>query len=239
MARLLPRHLQIIYQINADHLAFVSLRSKTDIHLLASTSIIDETAGRRVRMGNLAFVGSHKINGVSALHSDLVRRSLFADLDGIYPGRVVNKTNGITFRRWLHRANPPLTALLVDVLGERVLSDPTCLNELAAHADNSSLQSRLKQQRRIAKQSLASRIVSLTGVAVDPDALFDVQIKQIHEYKRLLLNILETIASYYAIRAEPDWPGSTGRGIGGEGCGQLSYSKAYHSPGPRCGEGCQ
>jgi starch phosphorylase len=204
MARLLPRHLQIIYQINADHLAFVSLRSKTDIHLLASTSIIDETAGRRVRMGNLAFVGSHKINGVSALHSDLVRRSLFADLDGIYPGRVVNKTNGITFRRWLHRANPPLTALLVDVLGERVLSDPTCLNELAAHADNSSLQSRLKQQRRIAKQSLASRIVSLTGVAVDPDALFDVQIKRIHEYKRQLLNILETIASYYAIRAEPN-----------------------------------
>jgi starch phosphorylase len=204
IARLLPRHLQIIYQINADHLAFVNLHSNADVRLLASTSLIDETAGRRVRMGNLAFVGSHKVNGVSALHSDLVRRSLFADLDGIYPGRIVNKTNGITFRRWLHRANPPLTALLVDVLGERVLSDPTCLNELAGYADDSSLQSRLKQQRRIAKHALATKIVSLTGVAVDPDALFDVQIKRIHEYKRQLLNILQTVASYYAIRAEPN-----------------------------------
>jgi glycogen phosphorylase len=205
IARLLPRHLQIIYQINADHLAFVNLHSRNaDVRLLASTSLIDETAGRRVRMGNLAFVGSHKVNGVSALHSDLVRRSLFADLDGIYPGRIVNKTNGITFRRWLHRANPPLTALLVDVLGERVLSDPTCLNELAGYADDSSLQSRLKQQRRIAKHALATKIVSLTGVAVDPDALFDVQIKRIHEYKRQLLNILQTVASYYAIRAEPN-----------------------------------
>jgi glycogen phosphorylase len=204
MGRLLPRHLQIIYQINADHLAFVSLHSNPDIRLLASVSLIDETAGRRVRMGNLAFVGSHKINGVSALHSDLVRRSLFADLDRIYPDRIVNKTNGITFRRWLYRANPPLTSLLTDILGKRVLSDPTCLKELADYADDGTVQLRLKEQRRIAKQALAAKVLSLTGVVVDPDALFDVHIKRIHEYKRQLLNILQTIALYHAIRAEPD-----------------------------------
>jgi glycogen phosphorylase len=201
---LLPRHMQIIYEINAHHLTLVEKHTGADERLLASASLIDESHVRRVRMGNLAFVGSHKINGVSALHSDLVRQSLFADLDAVYPGRVVNKTNGITFRRWLHRANPPLTALLTDVLGKRLLSDPTCLNELAQHADDPAFQSRVKQQRRLAKQRLAVKIRTLTGVTVDPEALFDVHIKRIHEYKRQLLNILQTVALYHEIRAHPD-----------------------------------
>ena len=204
MNRLLPRHLQIIYQINADHLALAGQCDNADSRLLASVSLIDEIGERRVRMGNLAFVGSHRINGVSALHSNLVRRSLFTDLDGIYPGRIVNKTNGITFRRWLHRANPPLTALLTEILGERVLSDPTCLKELVDYADDRTVQSRLKEQRRIAKQALATKILSLTGIVANPEALFDVHIKRIHEYKRQLLNILQTIALYHAICAEPD-----------------------------------
>jgi len=124
MERLLPRHMQIIFEINARHLALVA-----DPRGIAAVSLIDETHGRRVRMGNLTFVGSHKINRVSALHSDLVRRLLFADLDAIYPDRIVSKTNGITFRRWLHRANRPRVSILTDVLGERVLSDQTCLQE--------------------------------------------------------------------------------------------------------------
>ncbi len=121
MERMLPRHMEIIYRINADHLAIVGQQPLANSALISSTSLIDENDGRRVRMGHLAFVGSHTINGVSALHSDLVRRLLFRDLDRVYPGRIVNKTNGITFRRWLFRANEPLTEILVDVLGPRVL----------------------------------------------------------------------------------------------------------------------
>lgn len=204
LEKLLPRHMQLIYEINAHHLALVSAHSHADRRLIVSASLIEEVHGRRVRMGNLAFIGSHKINGVSALHTDLVRRSLFADLDAVYPGRIVNKTNGITFRRWLHRANPPLTAILTNVLGDRILSDPTCLREFADHADDSTVQTLMKAQRRQAKQTLAKKIQALTGVTVDPDALFDVHIKRIHEYKRQLLNILQTVALYYDIRSHPE-----------------------------------
>ena len=206
MEKLLPRHMQIIYEINVRHLDVVGKQSQADSQLLASASLIEEDHGRRVRMGNLAFVGCHKINGVSALHSELVRQSLFADLDAIYPGRIVNKTNGITFRRWLHRANVPLTTLLTDVLGQRVLSDPACLGEFANYADDSTVQSRMRQQRRLAKQDLAAKILTLTGLSVDPDALFDVHIKRIHEYKRQLLNILQTVALYFEMRRHPEHP---------------------------------
>jgi starch phosphorylase len=203
MERLLPRHMQIIYQINKEHLASTQRSCGDDNRLIAAASLIEETCGRRVRMGNLAFVGSHKVNGVSALHTAILRSTLFADMDRIYPGRIVNKTNGITFRRWLHRANPPLTAILMDVLGDRLLSDPSCLQELARHADDTSLHARLKHARRLAKRTLAKDILAQTGVEVDPSALFDVHIKRIHEYKRQLLNILQTIALYHEICADP------------------------------------
>jgi starch phosphorylase len=203
MERLLPRHMQIIYQINKEHLAIAHEQSGGDTRLIAAVSLIDETYDRRVRMGNLAFVGSHKINGVSALHTDLVRRSLFADMNQVYPGRIVNKTNGITFRRWLHRANPLLTTILTDVLGERLLSDPNCLTELAYHADDGALHARLKHQRRLAKRALAQKILEKTGIEVDPSALFDVHVKRFHEYKRQLLNILQTIALYDDICSDP------------------------------------
>jgi starch phosphorylase len=204
MERVLPRHMQIIYEINARHMEITRQQDESNPNLLASVSLIDETSGRRVRMGHLAFVGSHKINGVSALHTELLRRTLFADLNSVYPGRIVNQTNGITFRRWLHRANPPLTALLTEVLGARVLSDPACLKELAGHADDRQLQSRLKHARRQAKHGLAAKVLSLTGVEINPDAMFDVHIKRLHEYKRQLLNILQTISLYQAIRADPN-----------------------------------
>jgi starch phosphorylase len=204
LERLLPRHMQIVYLINAGHLEAVRAAGRADGDaLLAAASLIDESHGRRVRMGHLAFVGSHKVNGVSALHTGLMRRTVFRELDGVLPGRIVNKTNGVTFRRWLHRANPRLTALLVEALGERVLREPEALEELAPHADDAGFRDRFRAQRREAKRRLADRIAAQLGVAVDPDALFDVQVKRVHEYKRQLLNVLHTVALHDDIRARP------------------------------------
>ncbi len=207
MERVLPRHMQLIYLINALHLDKLRDGGETDPAVLRSVSMIDEGWGQRVKMGTLAFIGSHRINGVSALHTDLMRQTVFRDLNALYPDRINNKTNGITFRRWLFEANPALTAILVDVLGKRVLDDPTELEKLADHADDMALQARLRAAKRDNKIALAKIITARTSINVDPDALFDVQIKRIHEYKRQHLNLLETIALYNAIRAEPwgDW----------------------------------
>ena len=178
-----------------------------DDQLLSAVSLIDERHGRRVRMGHLAFLGSHAINGVSALHTVLIRGTIFHDMDGVYPGRIQNKTNGITVRRWLHRANPDLTQLIVDTIGPRVLTDADALMDLVPHADDAGLQAAFARQRRRAKETLATLIAERTGIAVDPAALFDVHIKRMHEYKRQLLNVLHTVALYDAIRAQPmrDW----------------------------------
>ena len=207
MERVLPRHMQLIYLINALHLDKLRDAGETDPAVLRSVSIIDEGFGQRVKMGTLAFIGSHRINGVSALHTDLMRQTVFRDLNALYPDRINNKTNGITFRRWLFEANPALTAILVDVIGKGVLDDPTELEKLADHADDMALQARLRAAKRDNKIALAKIIAARTSTNVDPDALFDVQIKRIHEYKRQHLNLLETIALYNAIRAEPwgDW----------------------------------
>jgi starch phosphorylase len=201
--RLLPRHMQIIYLINAMHLDGARKAGVTEPALLSSLSLIDEQAGRRVRMGNLAFVGSHKINGVSALHTDLMRKTVFRDLNALYPGRITNKTNGITFRRWLMEANPALTGIIVGAIGEQALGNSEHLAELARHADDSALQEQLALARRANKVALGRFVADKLGVRLDPDALYDVQIKRIHEYKRQLLNILETIARYNSIRSNP------------------------------------
>ena len=203
MERLLPRHMQIIYLINAAHLDGARKNGHSDPDLLSSVSLIDEQAGRRVRMGNLAFLGSHKINGVSALHTDLMRKTVFHDLDTLYPGRIVNKTNGITFRRWLMEANPRLTNILVATLGEKVLDRPEALKGLAAHADDAALHEQLALARRSNKIALGRYVAERLNARLDPDALYDVQIKRIHEYKRQLLNLLETIARYNSIRSNP------------------------------------
>jgi glycogen phosphorylase len=203
MERLLPRHMQIIYLINAAHLDSARRRGFVDAGVLAAISLIDEHAGRRVRMGNLAFTGSHKINGVSALHTDLMRKTVFHSLNSIYPGRIVNKTNGITFRRWLIECNPDLAETVRSTLGERGLDDYHALKGLAAHADDSSLRERVSQARRSRKAVLARVIADQLNLRIDPEAMFDVQVKRIHEYKRQLLNLLETVARYNAIRANP------------------------------------
>ncbi len=203
MERVLPRHMQIIYLINAAHLDSARRRGFVDASLLASISLIDEYAGRRVRMGNLAFIGSHKINGVSALHTELMRKTVFHALNTVYPGRIVNKTNGITFRRWLIECNPDLAGIIRSALGERALDDYHALKGLATHADDSSVHERVAQARRNRKLALARVIADRLSLRVDPDAMFDVQVKRIHEYKRQLLNLLETVARYNAIRANP------------------------------------
>ncbi|WP_225421221.1 glycogen/starch/alpha-glucan phosphorylase [Sphingomonas parva] len=207
MERLLPRHMQIIYLINALHLDRLRKQGAGDEATLAAVSLIDEHGPRRVRMGALSFLGSHRVNGVSALHTELMKETVFRDFHAHFPGRIVNKTNGITFRRWLHEANPGLTRLLVDVAGPQVLDDPERMARLAEHAHDTALHGRLAAVRRANKERLAAIIDERCGVRVDPDAMFDVQIKRIHEYKRQLLNILETVALYGAMRAHPtaDW----------------------------------
>jgi glycogen phosphorylase len=203
MERVLPRHMQIIYLINAAHLDGARRRGFVDADMLAAVSLIDEHSGRRVRMGNLAFIGSHKINGVSALHTDLMRKTVFHALNSVYPGRTVNKTNGITFRRWLIECNPDLAEIIRSVVGERALDDWRALKGLAAFAGDSSLQERVARARRTRKIALARVVADQLSQRVDPDAMFDVQVKRIHEYKRQLLNLLETVARYNAIRANP------------------------------------
>ena len=207
MERLLPRHMQIIYLINALHLDEMKKRGEADGGLLSALSIIDEQGGRRVRMGHLAYLGSHKVNGVSALHSDLMKVTVFRDLNTAYPNRITNKTNGITFRRWLYQANPGLTGLIGEAIGPAFLDDASRLTELAPHASDPAFQEKFGRVKLANKERLARVILDRCEVKVDPHALFDVQIKRIHEYKRQLLNILETIAVYDAMRAQPtrDW----------------------------------
>jgi starch phosphorylase len=206
MERLLPRHMQIIYLLNALHIDQLRASGSANDQVLSSVSLIDESHGRRVRMGNLAFLGSGHVNGVSALHTDLMRKTVFSDLHGLYPDRISNKTNGITFRRWLQQANPGLTSLLVEAVGPEVLDDAGALEKLRPMAGDTSLQGRFAAARYANKVALAELIRQRTDIRVDPAALFDVQIKRMHEYKRQLLNILETIALYDNIRAQPAKP---------------------------------
>jgi starch phosphorylase len=202
--RVLPRHLEIVYRINEQHLQTARFKHPATPDLLASVSLIDEHGSRQIRMGHLAFVGSHRTNGVSALHTDLMRKTVFSHLHELYPDRIVNKTNGITFRRWLMQANPGLTSLLREVCGDIVLDESAAIARLAHHANDGDLHTRLASVKRANKVALARLINERMGVLVDPNALFDVQIKRIHEYKRQLLNLLETVALYAAIRADPN-----------------------------------
>ena len=171
---------------------------------LASVSLVHENGQKFLRMAHLAFLGSHCVNGVSQLHTELLRQTVFHDLAKTTPTRIVNKTNGVTFRRWLYEANPALTRLLIDTLGERALDEPACLQEIEQIVENADFVARYSQARIANKVRLANSLRALTDVHVQPHALFDVHIKRIHGYKRQLLNILETIALYQAIRARPN-----------------------------------
>ena len=155
-------------------------------------------------MGPLAFLGSHRVNGVSALHTDLMRSTVFRQMHALYPDRITNKTNGITFRRWMFEANPRLTSLLVETVGEAIMDDAEALSGFAAFADDTSVHARLTAIRRENKTALSNRVWDSMKIRLDPDAIFDTQIKRIHEYKRQLLNVLHVITRYNRILAEPE-----------------------------------
>ena len=204
--RLLPRHMQIIYAINSRVLREARRAGLTD-QQIAAISLIDEHGERRVRMANLAFVGAHSVNGVAALHTELMKTTVFADLHALYPTRINNKTNGVTPRRWLLKCNPGLTGVIRDAIGDAFLDDAARLSDLNALATDAQLGERIAEVKRSNKVALASHLKQLTGIRIDPDALFDIHIKRIHEYKRQLLNLIETVALYDQIRSHPerDW----------------------------------
>ncbi|MBB3457776.1 starch phosphorylase [Rhizobium sp. BK313] len=205
--RLLPRHMQIIYAINAKILVEARKARNFSDAEIRSISLIDENGDRRLRMGNLAFVGSHSINGVSALHTDLMKVTVFADLHKLYPDRINNKTNGITPRRWLMQCNPGLTGLVRETIGDEFLDDAEKLKPLDRFARDSAFQERFAAVKRANKVQLSNLVASRMGIKLDPNAMFDIQIKRIHEYKRQLLNIVEAVALYDQIRSHPelDW----------------------------------
>ena len=200
-SRLLPRHLKIIYRINHEFLAMVNHHFPGDNDLLTRVSIIDETHGRRVRMAHLAVVGSHTVNGVAALHSELLKTTLFADFNRIYPTKFVNVTNGITPRRWLNQCNPDLTALLTKAIGTGFQRDLEKLKLITPLAEDKVFRNAFREVKRANKLRLANRIEDVTGIKLNPNSLFDVQIKRIHEYKRQLLNVLHVITLYNRIRS--------------------------------------
>ena len=204
--RLLPRHMQLVYAINAKLLREAKAKG-ADEAAIKAISLIDEGGERRVRMANLAFAGSHSVNGVAALHTELMKQTVFRDLHKLYPDRINNKTNGITPRRWLQEANPGLSSLIEEAIGPGFRDDAAELAKLDAHAGDAAFQQKFAAVKRANKVALAQYLKSEMGLRLDPDAMFDVQIKRIHEYKRQLLNIIETVALYDQIRSHPerDW----------------------------------
>ena len=205
--RLLPRQMQIIYQINAEVLREATSRKDLDGASISAISLIDENNGRRVRMGQLAFVGSHAVNGVSALHTELMKETVFHDLHKVFPTRIENKTNGVTPRRWLFQANPGLTQLIEEAIGPGFKDDITQLAKLDPYAEDASFREKFVSIKRQNKRRLAHLVEERLAIHLDPNAIFDIQVKRIHEYKRQLLNILETVALYEQIRSLPhlDW----------------------------------
>ena len=200
----LPRHLEIIYQINAGFVAEVRARFPGDEDMVARVSLIGESGERRVRMAALSIVASHKVNGVSALHSELMVQTIFADFARLFPERFHNVTNGVTPRRWLMQANPPLSALIDRSIGTGWRQDLTQLARLKPLAGDPGLQDAFLAEKRKCKERLAALVLRTLGRVIDPDHLFDVQVKRIHEYKRQLLNLLQVVARYQAMLQRPD-----------------------------------
>ncbi|WP_158780746.1 glycogen phosphorylase [Pantoea sp. BAV 3049] len=204
IGKILPRHLQIIFDINDYFLKTVQDYYPDDWDLQSRISIIDEANGRKVRMAWLAVVVSHKVNGVSELHSNLMVQSLFADFAALFPGRFCNKTNGVTPRRWLALANPTLSEVLDDTIGRNWRTELSQLDELKQHIDYPSFLKQISDSKLHNKKRLAEFIAQKLDIVIDPQALFDVQIKRIHEYKRQLLNVLHVITRYNRIKEDPE-----------------------------------
>lgn len=197
---ILPRHLQIIYEINQRFLNDVRHQFPGDNDVLRRMSIISEEGGKRIRMAHLAIVGSHKVNGVAAIHTRLMKQTIFADFDRFYPGKIVNMTNGITPRRWLNQSNPPLAELISSQIGKEWIKDLSELKKLIPLTKDANFCRRFVDIKRANKVRLADMIKLKSNIEVNVDSLFDVQIKRIHEYKRQLLNVLHIITLYNRIR---------------------------------------
>ncbi|MBI5233263.1 MAG: glycogen/starch/alpha-glucan phosphorylase [Deltaproteobacteria bacterium] len=204
MEQVLPRHMEIIYEINHRFLKDVYHHWPGDLDRLKRMSIIEESEEKRIRMAHLAIVGSHKINGVSRIHTDILKNEVFRDFHELYPGKFTNKTNGISQRIWLKKANKPLSELIVNNIGEAWVNDLFELEKLIPHADNHAFRHEWAKTKRKNKHVLAAFIFSETGIKVNCDSMFDVHIKRIHEYKRQLLNVLHIIAFYNRIKASPN-----------------------------------
>jgi glycogen phosphorylase len=204
MQQVLPRHLEIIFRINAEFLAEAAAHRPGDNDYLRRMSLVDESGERRVRMANLSIVGSHKVNGVSALHSELITQTIFADFASLWPERFINMTNGVTPRRWLAQANPSLSSLIDSTVGSGWRLHLDELKRLLPHAERPDFRAAFLAVKHANKARLAEHIRTTTGVVVDPASLFDVQVKRIHEYKRQLLNVLQVVARYQAMLADPD-----------------------------------
>ena len=208
MQQVLPRHLEIIFRINHDFLLLAQALRPGDMAFQRRLSLVDEGAQggheRRVRMAHLSIVGSHQVNGVSRLHSDLLVQTIFADFAALWPTRFTNMTTGVTPRRWLAQANPGLAALLDEALGAGWRRDLDLLRGLNAKADDAVFRHAFRAIKQANKQRLAALIQRSTGLVVNPASLFDVQVKRIHEYKRQLLNLLHAVTRYRAILAQPD-----------------------------------
>lgn len=207
MAKILPRHLQMIFEINDHFLEYVKTYVTTDMEFIRRVSLIEEGHQRKVRMGWLSVVGSHKVNGVAAIHSDLMVSSTFADFARIYPERFTNVTNGVTPRRWLAVANPKLAALFDQYIGSEWRCDLSQIEKLKAFADKGEFKRAVADIKYDNKVKLAQYVKKTLDIDLDPHALFDVQVKRIHEYKRQMLNVLHIIARYNEMLAHPekDW----------------------------------
>lgn len=200
---LLPRHLEIIFEINRRFLQEVAEKRPGDDAILARVSLIDETGERYVRMAHLAAVGSHAINGVSALHTHLLEQDLFRDFYGLWPDRFSNKTNGVTPRRWLLLSNPRLSSLIAEAIGTGWKSDLNELRKLEAHAEDSAFRERWRATRQTVKAEMAQYIAGALGIEVDPASMFDIQVKRMHEYKRQHLAVLHLLTLYHRLRDNP------------------------------------
>ncbi|ODB93697.1 glycogen phosphorylase [Candidatus Thiodiazotropha endoloripes] len=200
---LLPRHLQVILEINRRFLLMLGHRHPGDMDILRRLSIIDERGERRIRMAHLAIIGSHKVNGVSALHSELLRNATFRDFDRFYPGKIINITNGITPRRWLYLSNRRLSSLISDAIGPEWVKDLSKIQQLEAFAEDHSFQEKFAAIKLANKKHISKLINYFLEKQVDPHTLFDVQVKRIHEYKRQLLNLFRAIELYNRLVDDP------------------------------------
>ena len=200
---LLPRHLEIIFEINRRLLEAVRSRFPGDEGRVERTSLVEEGGERKIRMANLAIVGSHSTNGVAAIHSELLRTRTMKDLAEMFPERFSNKTNGVTPRRWLLLANPALARTITEAIGEGWITDLEELRKLKPFADDSAFRESFRKAKYEAKSQFANWLQSTFGQTVDPDTLIDSQVKRIHEYKRQLLNVLRIVVLYRRLREEP------------------------------------